>query len=83
MTEPWPKDGASFRASVAILRPLYEVMLTEISLDMKTRVYQVSRSICKEREVLKACPGLDTISCDSWSTPCQIMDSYHGRRACE
>ncbi|CCO36762.1 hypothetical protein BN14_10906 [Rhizoctonia solani AG-1 IB] len=40
MTEPWPKDGASFRASVAILRPLYEVILTEISLDMKTRVYQ-------------------------------------------
>ncbi|KAF8716093.1 hypothetical protein RHS02_09952, partial [Rhizoctonia solani] len=40
MTAPWPKDNASFRASVSILRPLYEVMLTEISLDMKTRVYQ-------------------------------------------
>ncbi|CAE6449636.1 unnamed protein product, partial [Rhizoctonia solani] len=40
VTEPWPKDGASFRASVSILRPLYEVMLTEISLEMKTVVYQ-------------------------------------------
>ncbi|KAG8697269.1 hypothetical protein FRC11_000139, partial [Ceratobasidium sp. 423] len=40
LTEPWPKDGASFRASVSILRPLYEVMLSEISLEMKSRVYQ-------------------------------------------
>ncbi|KAG8711243.1 hypothetical protein FRC11_003332 [Ceratobasidium sp. 423] len=39
LTEPWPKDGASFRASVSILRSLYEVMLSVISLEMKTRVY--------------------------------------------
>ncbi|KAG8756724.1 hypothetical protein FRC11_005061, partial [Ceratobasidium sp. 423] len=38
-TELWPKDGASFRASVAISRPLYEVMLSEISLEMKSLVY--------------------------------------------
>ncbi|CEL60402.1 hypothetical protein RSOLAG1IB_12351 [Rhizoctonia solani AG-1 IB] len=40
MTEPWPKDGASFRASVSILRPLYEAMLSEIPLEMKEHVYQ-------------------------------------------
>ncbi|CAE6474629.1 unnamed protein product [Rhizoctonia solani] len=40
MTEPWPKDGASFRASVSMLRPLFEVILSEISLEMKGRVYQ-------------------------------------------
>ncbi|CUA67194.1 Target of rapamycin homolog [Rhizoctonia solani] len=38
--EPWPQDNTSFRASVSILRPLYEVVLSEISLDMKSRVYQ-------------------------------------------
>ncbi|KAL5634341.1 hypothetical protein ACGC1H_002419 [Rhizoctonia solani] len=40
LTEPWPQDGASFRASVSILRPLYEVMLSEISHELKSRVYQ-------------------------------------------
>ncbi|KDN40309.1 hypothetical protein RSAG8_08219, partial [Rhizoctonia solani AG-8 WAC10335] len=40
LTAVWPQDGASFRASVSILRPLYEVMLSEISLEMKSRVYQ-------------------------------------------
>ncbi|KAH7325364.1 hypothetical protein B0J17DRAFT_231480 [Rhizoctonia solani] len=39
LTEPWPKDGPSFRASVSILRSLYEVMLSEIPLDMKSRIY--------------------------------------------
>ncbi|CAE7233837.1 unnamed protein product [Rhizoctonia solani] len=39
LIEPWPKDGASFRASVSILRPLYEVMLSEIPHEMKSRVY--------------------------------------------
>ncbi|KAG8690045.1 hypothetical protein FRC11_014182 [Ceratobasidium sp. 423] len=39
LTEPWPKDGTSFRESVSILRPLYEVVLSEISLEMKMRVY--------------------------------------------
>ncbi|KAH7325359.1 hypothetical protein B0J17DRAFT_682133 [Rhizoctonia solani] len=39
LTEPWPKNGSSFQASVSILRPLYEVMLSEISFDMKARVY--------------------------------------------
>ncbi|CAE6485997.1 unnamed protein product, partial [Rhizoctonia solani] len=40
LTEPWPKDGASFRASVSILRPLYEVILSDISHAMKWRVYE-------------------------------------------
>ncbi|KAJ1300106.1 hypothetical protein OPQ81_002587 [Rhizoctonia solani] len=40
LTEHWPQDGTSFRASVSILRPLYEAVLSEISLEMKTRVYQ-------------------------------------------
>ncbi|CUA71106.1 RNA1 polyprotein [Rhizoctonia solani] len=40
LAEPWPQDNTSFRASVSILRPLYEVVLSEISLDMKSRVYQ-------------------------------------------
>ncbi|KDN40310.1 hypothetical protein RSAG8_08220, partial [Rhizoctonia solani AG-8 WAC10335] len=39
LTETWPKDGAPFRASVSILRPLYEVMLSEISFEMKSEVY--------------------------------------------
>ncbi|KAH7325360.1 hypothetical protein B0J17DRAFT_682143 [Rhizoctonia solani] len=39
LTEPWPKDGASFRASISILRSLYEVILSEISLDLKSKVY--------------------------------------------
>ncbi|KAJ1300108.1 hypothetical protein OPQ81_002589 [Rhizoctonia solani] len=39
LTEPWAKDGASFRASVSILRPLYEAMLSEVSLEMKSQVY--------------------------------------------
>ncbi|CAE7233833.1 unnamed protein product [Rhizoctonia solani] len=38
-TQPWPQDGPSFRASVSILRPLYEIILSEISLEMKTQVY--------------------------------------------
>ncbi|QRW18561.1 hypothetical protein RhiXN_03485 [Rhizoctonia solani] len=40
MAQPWPNDGASFRASVTILRPLYDVMLSEIPLEMKAQVYQ-------------------------------------------
>ncbi|KAH7325363.1 hypothetical protein B0J17DRAFT_682153 [Rhizoctonia solani] len=40
LTEPWPEDGASFRASVSILRPLFEVVLSEIPLDVKSHVYQ-------------------------------------------
>ncbi|KAG8730514.1 hypothetical protein FRC11_006545 [Ceratobasidium sp. 423] len=39
MTQPWPNDGPSFRASVSILRPLYEAMLSEISLEMKSQAY--------------------------------------------
>ncbi|CAE6481723.1 unnamed protein product [Rhizoctonia solani] len=39
LTEPWPEDGASFRGSVSILRPLYEVILSEIPLDLKAQVY--------------------------------------------
>ncbi|CAE6526262.1 unnamed protein product [Rhizoctonia solani] len=38
-TEPWPKDGASFRASISILRPLYEATLSELPFEMKKRVY--------------------------------------------
>ncbi|CUA71107.1 Lysosomal-trafficking regulator [Rhizoctonia solani] len=38
-TQPWPLDNASFRASVSILRPLYEIILSEISLEMKAQVY--------------------------------------------
>ncbi|CAE6407980.1 unnamed protein product [Rhizoctonia solani] len=38
-TEPWPNDGASFRASISILRSLYEFMLSEVSLDLKSKVY--------------------------------------------
>ncbi|GAB1527117.1 hypothetical protein RhiTH_010292 [Rhizoctonia solani] len=40
MAQPWPNDGASFRASVTILRPLYDAMLSEIPLEMKAQVYQ-------------------------------------------
>ncbi|CAE6481716.1 unnamed protein product [Rhizoctonia solani] len=39
LTEPWPKDGPSFRASVSILRSLYEVILSEIPLDTKSPIY--------------------------------------------
>ncbi|KAF8668497.1 hypothetical protein RHS04_08982 [Rhizoctonia solani] len=40
MAQPWPNDGASFRASVTILRPLYDAMLSEIPLEIKAQVYQ-------------------------------------------
>ncbi|KAL5634340.1 hypothetical protein ACGC1H_002418 [Rhizoctonia solani] len=39
-TKPWPRDGAPFRASVTILRPLYEIALSEISLEVKAQVYR-------------------------------------------
>ncbi|KEP51638.1 hypothetical protein V565_058050 [Rhizoctonia solani 123E] len=39
-TKPWPQDGAPFRASVSILRPLYEVALSEISRELKAQVYR-------------------------------------------
>ncbi|ELU39565.1 hypothetical protein AG1IA_06400 [Rhizoctonia solani AG-1 IA] len=40
MAQPWPNDGASFRASITILRPLYDAMLSEIPLEIKAQVYQ-------------------------------------------
>ncbi|KAG8756723.1 hypothetical protein FRC11_005060 [Ceratobasidium sp. 423] len=73
-TIAWPGDTGGFRASVDILRPLFEERLSEVSFEMKEEVYLTQAApLTQEQDWIHLHSSQGSRSISSW-TPSELVN---------